>query len=95
MSQPISKFAIADNQQIPEAEKLTGRIKAFMEKKGAAIQVVSAINDKKLRQRINIKKKEFEALIVLGATAPCCAPATYAHPQACRSSASTSVHSDS
>ncbi len=66
MSQPISKFAIAYNQQIPEAEKLTGRIKAFMEKKGAAIQVVSAINDKKLRQRINIKKKEFEALIVLG-----------------------------
>lgn len=64
MSQSLQRFAIAFNPQIPEAEVLSGEIHAFIEKQGATMQAVSAIHDKTLRQRI--KKKEFEALIVLG-----------------------------
>ena len=64
MSQPLNHFAIAFNQQIPEAEPLSVKIGGFMKAAGASIEEVSAINDKELRQRI--KKKEFEALIVLG-----------------------------
>jgi NAD+ kinase len=64
MSQPIKKLAIAYNPEIPEAEKLSGRIEAFMRKLGATVQTVSDINGKALRQQV--KKNEFEAMIVLG-----------------------------
>ena len=64
MSQPLNHFAIAFNPQIPEAEPLSVKISAFMEQAGATIEEVGAIHDRMLRQRI--KKKEFEALIVLG-----------------------------
>jgi NAD+ kinase len=64
MSQPLNKFEIVFNQQIPEAEALSEEINTFFKKLGASVQAVYVINDKALRQRI--KKKEFEALIVLG-----------------------------
>jgi len=64
MSQPLNHFAIAYNPQIPEAEPLSVKIGAFMQQAGAFVEEVGAIYDKVLRQRI--KKKEFEALIVLG-----------------------------
>lgn len=64
MSQPLNHFAIAYNPQIPEAEPLSVKIGAFMQQAGASVEEVGAIYDKVLRQRI--KKKEFEALIVLG-----------------------------
>ncbi len=64
MSQPIKKFAIAYNPEIREAEKLSGKISTFMGKLGANIQSVCDVNDKILRQQV--KKKELEALIVLG-----------------------------
>jgi len=64
MSQPLNHFAIAFNPQIPEAEPLSVKIGVFMQQAGASIEEIGAIHDKVLRKRI--KKKEFEALIVLG-----------------------------
>jgi NAD+ kinase len=64
MNQPLKQFAIAFNPQIPEAETLSEKISALLESQGGFVQEVGAIHDKTLRQRI--KKKEFDALIVLG-----------------------------
>ena len=64
MSKPFIKFGIAYNPQIPEAVELSGKISGFLGTRNAAVPVCGAINEKTLRQRI--KKKEFEALIVLG-----------------------------
>jgi NAD+ kinase len=64
MNLPLTRFAILFNSQIPEAEALAGKISAFMETTGASIQAIRTIEDKTLRHPI--KKKEFEALIVLG-----------------------------
>jgi NAD+ kinase len=64
MNQKIKKFGIAYNSQIPEALELSDTIREFLKERGASIQACGAIYDKDLRQQI--KKKEFEALVVLG-----------------------------
>jgi NAD+ kinase len=64
MSQPLNQFAIAFNQQIPDAQPLSVKISEYLEAAGAAVDHVGAIHDRELRQRI--KKKEFQALIALG-----------------------------
>lgn len=64
MSQPLSKFGIAYNSQINEAIGFSDQIRACLEKQGATVLACGAIHEKTLRQQI--KKKEFEALIVLG-----------------------------
>lgn len=64
MNQKIKKFGIAYNSQIPEALRLSKIICEFLDTRGITVLACGAIQDKDLRQRI--KKKEFEALIVLG-----------------------------
>ena len=64
MNQELKKIGIAYNSQIPEALELSETISSFLEKRGASIQACGAIYDKDLRQQI--KKKEFEVLVVLG-----------------------------
>ena len=64
MNKKLKQFAISYNPQIPEAEEKTEDVVAFLEKLGASIMAIGAIHDKDIRQRV--KKKEFDALIVLG-----------------------------
>ena len=64
MNQSLTRFAITYNPQIQEALPLSARIQHSLEEHGGSVLAVGAIQDKLLRQRI--KKKEFEALVVLG-----------------------------
>jgi len=64
MSQPISKFGIAYNPQIIDAIGFSNQIRECLEKHGGSVSARGAIHEKTLRQQI--KKREFEALIVLG-----------------------------
>ena len=64
MNKKLNKFAVSFNSQIPDAEGLSKKIVSFLKKSGASIPAIGAIHDKTLRQRV--KKKEFDALIVLG-----------------------------
>jgi len=64
MSEKISRFGIAYNPQIEDAKELSKGIVRFLEDLGAEICTIAAIQDKQMRQQI--KKKTFEALIVVG-----------------------------
>lgn len=64
MNKKIYQFALSYNPQIPEAEEIIADVVAFLEQQGASINAVGAIHNKDIRQRV--KKKEFDALIVLG-----------------------------
>lgn len=64
MNKIINQFAVSYNPQIPDAVIMSDRVISFLEGIGASITAVGAIHDKTLRQRV--KKKEFDALIVLG-----------------------------
>ena len=64
MNKKLNHFAVSYNSQIPDAAKISKDVVSFLENRGASITAIGAIPDKDLRQRV--KKKEFDALLVLG-----------------------------